>query len=75
MKKKDISNYYVLGAIVVTAMALIFKLYLLLFLTMILVITGKIRYPKNKILTILFYLVAVLSTMFVIYIVWLQYEF
>ena len=75
MKKKDISNYYIGGAIVVTAMALIFKLYLLLFLTMILVIAGKIRYPKNKILTILFYLVAVFSTMFVIYIVWLQYEF
>ena len=75
MKKKDISNYYIGGAIVVTAMALLFKIYLLLFLTMILVVAGKIRYPKNKILTILFYIVTVLSTMFVIYIIWLQYEF
>ena len=75
MKKKDISNYYLGGAIVVTAMALLFKLYLLLFVTMILVVAGKIRYPKNKILTILFYIVTVLSTMFVIYIIWLQYEF
>lgn len=75
MKKKDISNYYLGGAIVVTAMALLFKLYLLLFVTMILIVAGKIRYPKNKILTILFYIVAVLSTMFVIYIIWLQYEF
>lgn len=75
MKKKDISNYYIGGAIVVTAMALLFKLYLLLFVTMILIVAGKIRYPKNKILTILFYIVAVLSTMFVIYIIWLQYEF
>lgn len=75
MKKKDISNYYIGGAIVVTAMALLFKFYLLLFVTMILIVAGKIRYPKNKILTILFYIVAVLSTMFVIYIIWLQYEF
>lgn len=75
MKKKDISNYYIGGAIVVTAMALLFKIYLLFFVTMILVVAGKIRYPKNKILTILFYIVTVLSTMFVIYIIWLQYEF
>ena len=75
MKKKDISNYYIGGAIVVTAMALLFKFYLLLFVTMILIVAGKIRYPKNKILTILFYTVTVLSTMFVIYIIWLQYEF
>ena len=75
MKKKDISNYYIGGAIVVTAMALLFKFYLLLFVTMILVVAGKIRYPKNKMLTILFYTVTVLSTMFVIYIIWLQYEF
>ncbi len=75
MKKKDISNYYIGGAIVVTAMALLFKFYLLLFVTMILIVAGKIRYPKNKILTILFYTATVLSTMFVIYIIWLQYEF